>query len=164
MPRRENESLARWIEYVFDHSVTKPAWHWTSDIPGWEGTTEQIALHLATTFEQSGRLLAKFSDEQLDQGFWFLISNSFCEFVYSLVDPTLPLSLRLRALRSFVPVFEQIMAVRCSPHLSHLDESGANPLNNACYMWWDILPIHGCPEDNARAEFDSEVLLVLAAC
>jgi hypothetical protein len=28
-------------------------------------------------------------------------------------------------------------------------------------MWWDILPIHGCPEEPARAEFDAEVLVVL---
>jgi hypothetical protein len=64
------------------------------------------------------------------------------------------------ALRSFVPLFEQVMAVRCSPHLSHLDEPGANPLNGACYMWWDILPIHGSPDEPARAEFDAEVLKV----
>jgi hypothetical protein len=53
------------------------------------------------------------------------------------------------------------MAVRCSPHLSHLDEQPANPLNSACYMWWDILPIHGEPEDADRAKFDIEVLRVL---
>ena len=28
-------------------------------------------------------------------------------------------------------------------------------------MWWDILPINGCPEEPARAEFDAEVLVVL---
>ncbi len=54
------------------------------------------------------------------------------------------------------------MAVRCLPHLSHLDEQPANPLNSACYMWWDILPIHGKPEELERAEFDAGVLCVLA--
>ena len=58
--------------------------------------------------------------------------------------------------------------MRCTPHLSHLDgrrtdplEQGASPLNSACYMWWDILPIHGCPDIPERAEFDAEVLVVL---
>jgi hypothetical protein len=64
-------------------------------------------------------------------------------------------------LRSFIPLFEQVMASRCSPHLSHLDEQPANPLNGACYMWWDILPIHGKPDDPERTDFDAEVLRVL---
>ena len=29
-------------------------------------------------------------------------------------------------------------------------------------MWWDILPIHGQPEEPDRAEFDAEVLRVLS--
>lgn len=156
-----DKSLGKWIEHVFDHPATKPAWHWAPDAPQWEGIPEQIAAHVADTFEQSGHLLARFSDEQLNQGFWFLASNSCSEFMYSLVDPALPFSLRLRALRSFVPLFEQVMAARCSAHLSHLDEHGANALNSACYMWWDILPIHGRPEEPTRAEFDFEVLVVL---
>lgn len=154
-------SLAKWIEFVFDHPVSDPAWHWAPDAPEWEGPPAQVATHVAETFEESGRLLARFSDEQLNQAFWFLVSNSCSEFMYALVDSGVPSVSRLRALRSFVPLFEQVMAARCSPHLSHLDEHGANPLNSACYMWWDILPIHGCPEETARAEFDAEVLVVL---
>jgi hypothetical protein len=131
------------------------------DAPEWEGPPAQVATHIAEAFEESGRLLARFSDEHLNQAFWFLVSNSCSEFMYTLVDSGVPSASRLRALRSFVPLFEQVMAARCSPHLSHLDEHGANPLNGACYMWWDILPIHGCPEEPARAEFDAEVLVVL---
>jgi hypothetical protein len=154
-------TLAKWIEYVFDHPVTDPAWHWAPEAPVWEGPPTQVATYIAETFEDSGRLLARFSDEQLSQAFWFLVSSSSSEFMFALADLAVPNSSRLRALRSFLPLFEQVMAGRCSPHLSHLDEPGANPLNGACYMWWDILPIHGCPEEPARAEFDAEVLVLL---
>lgn len=157
----DNSSLAEWIGYVFDHPVTDPAWHWVADAPEWEGPPALVATHIAETFGDSGRLLSRFSDEQLNQAFWFLVSNTCSEFMYALVDPGVPSLSRLRALRSFVPLFEQVMATRCSSHLSHLDEPGANPLNSACYMWWDILPIHGHPEESARAEFDAEVLVVL---
>lgn len=78
-----------------------------------------------------------------------------------LVHPEVPLPSRLRALRACVPLFEQVMAVRCSPHLSHLDEQPANPLNSACYMWWDILPIHGRPDLPERAAVDAEILRLL---
>jgi len=154
-------SLAKWIEYVFDHPATDPAWHWAPDAPEWGEPPAQVATHIAEAFKDSGRLLARFSDEQLNQAFWFLVSGSCSEFMYALVDPAVPSSSRLCALRSFVPLFEQVMAARCSPHLSHLDEHVANPLNGACYMWWDILSIHGCPEEPARAEFDAGVLMVL---
>jgi hypothetical protein len=157
----DSHSLADWIAHVFDHPVSDPAWHWSLDAPAWEGDSQHSATFIADTFERSGELLARFSDEQLNQGFWYLVSSSCSEFMFALVEPKVPLATRLRAVRSFVPLFEQVMAVRCSPHLSHLDEQPANPLNGACYMWWDILPIHGMPEEPGRTEFDAEVLRVL---
>src|SRR5580765_6377521 len=85
---KNENSLARWIEYVFDHPVTDPAWHWAPDAPQWQEPPEQVAMHITEAFGQSGRLLAPFSDEQLDQGFWFLVSNS-C--MCSLVEPRVPI-------------------------------------------------------------------------
>lgn len=156
------ERLSDWISHVFDHPVVDPAWHWSLDAPTWNGSPEQIATSIADTFENSGDLLTRFTDAQLNQGFSYLLSNVCSDFMYALVEPEVPLATRLRALRSFVPLFEQVMAVRCSLHLSHLDEQPANPLNGACYMWWDILPIHGKPEEPDRSEFDADVLRVLS--
>src|SRR5215831_4104251 len=96
-------SLVKWIEYVFDHAVTDPAWHWAPDAAEWDEPPDQVATHIAETFESSGRLLARFSDEQLNQGFWFLVSNT-SEFTYALLDSGVPSVSRLRALRSFVPL------------------------------------------------------------
>jgi len=152
-------SLSDWIAFFFDHPVTKPPWHWGDNPPEWEDSPDHNAAFIADAFERSGELLAPFSDEQLDQGFWHLLGGT--DSMDALTDQSVPPTLRLRALRSFVPLFEQVMAARCSPHLSHLDERGANPLNRACYMWWDILPIHGRPDLPDRAEFDAEVLAVL---
>ena len=154
-------SPSDWLAHVFDHPVADPAWHWAPDAPVWEGSAGDTVACMADTFEQAGEALARFSDAQLGQGFWYLVSGSCSDFMFALVEPGVPLAARLRAVRSWVPLFEQVMAVRCSPHLSHLDEQPANPLNGACYMWWDILPIHGQPGDPARAEFDAEVLQIL---
>ena len=154
-------SLPNWIAHVFDHPVADPAWHWSLDSATWDGSSQDTVTFIADTFERSGDLLSRFTDAQLNQGFWYLLSAGCSEFMFALVEPAVPLASRLRGLRSFVPLFEQVMAVRCSPHLSHLDEQPANPLNGACYMWWDILPIHGKPEEPDRTEFDAEVLRVL---
>jgi hypothetical protein len=158
----DTPSLSDWIAHVFDHEVADPAWHWSSDAPAWEGSAEDTVAFIANTFERSGELLARFTDAQLNQGFWYLVSASCSDFMFALVERNIPLAARRRAIRSFVPLFEQVMAARCSPHLSHLDEQPANPLNSACYMWWDILPIHGKPEEPERTEFDAEVLRVLS--
>lgn len=155
-------SLSDWIEHVFDHPVSDPAWHWAFDDSAWDDAPEQNATFIADAFERSGELLSRFTDEQLNQGFSYLTSPSCSNFMFVLSEPSVPLASRLRVIHSFVPLFEQVMAVRCSPHLSHLDEQPANPLNGACYIWWDILPIHGKPEDPERTEFDAEVLRVLA--
>lgn len=69
---------------------------------------------MAETFEDAGELLAGFSDEQLDLGFWYLLDD-----MRTLANEEIQLELRLRAVKSFVPLFEQVMAVRCTPHLSH---------------------------------------------
>jgi hypothetical protein len=156
-------SLSAWIDHVFDHPVTELelAWDFSTDAPTWKGTGEQTVRFVAETFERSGEVLAGFTDAQLNQGFWYLLSICRSEQMVALTSEEVPLPLRLRALRSFVPLFEQVMAPRCSPHLSHLDERPANPLNSACYMWWDILPICGEPSKPDRAEFDAEVMQVL---
>lgn len=158
----ESRPLAEWISHVFDHPVADPQWYWSIDAPEWEDAQENIAVFIAETFESSGQLLRGFSDAQLNQGLWYMAHNANSDFMYSLVDEQVPEPTRLRALRSFVPLFEQVMKVRCSPHLSHIDEPGSNPLNSICYMWWDILPFHGRPDDPTRSTFDREVLAVLS--
>lgn len=153
-----NPPLADWVAHIFDHPVTEPAWHWEEDAHHWDDTPASIVELISQTFARADVLLAGFSDAQLNQGVWYLVSNS--EHMFSLVDLKVPADRRVAALQSFVPFFEKVMAQRCSAHLSQLDEPGANPLNSACYMWWDILPIHGSPEMPERRNFDTEVLRV----
>jgi hypothetical protein len=151
--------LAQWVKHLFNHPVAEEAWYWDLGSETFEAPPRQIAELITESFERSGELLSNFSDEQLNQGFWFLIGSS--EYMLMLTQKSIPIEARRRALRSVAALFEQVMAKRCSPHLSHLNERSANPLNSACYMWWDVLPIHGRPDDPERREFDAEALLVL---
>jgi len=72
-----------------------------------------------------------------------------------------PWPARQRCIYSIHQLYEGCFAKRCTPHLSHLDEPGASPLNLVCYIWWDIIPISGRPEDPARKEFDQDILRVM---
>ncbi len=52
---------------------------------------------------------------------------------------------------------------RCILHLSHFrePEPGVGVLNVVCYMWWDIFPLVGQPEDSTRREIDEACLSVM---
>ena len=120
-------------------------------------------MHIAATFERGGELLSPFSDEQVNQGFWYLFdSGNSPDFMATLLNDEIPAATRARALRSFVPLFEQVMAARCTPNLSHLDEQPANPLNSACYMWFDNLLDRFSPEKLMRSQLGVEFLIVLS--
>jgi hypothetical protein len=157
-------TLDQWVGYVFDHPVADPAWHFAVDSPYLELRPERTAELIAQTFEEGRLLLQPFSNEQLNQAFWFLLNSGNSDYMFSLTDASVPWPVTRRALRSFVPLFREVMAARCSPSLSHLDESGATALNSACYMWWDLMPISEASAvgDSRKRPVHDEVLAVLA--
>jgi hypothetical protein len=151
------------VTYVFDRPIDPPGqdWYFGPNAPDRHDLPPHPEILIAEAFENSGALLSRFSDAQVGQGLWYLGSDSCSAYMDALLDPLIPLERRLRALRSFVPLFEQVMAVRCSQHLSRLDEKGANPLNVACYMWWDNLPFRFRERELLSAGFGEEIVLIL---
>jgi hypothetical protein len=166
-------SFEQWITYVFDHPLPNPGapqWYFESNYngPWWDpyDEPETTVAYLTMLFEQATSTLASFSDAQVMQGLWFLISNASCEAMFSLLDTGVPWSDRKRCIFSMFTLFECLFAPRCSAHLSHRDIKGTdtsqvNPLNMVCYMWWDILPIHGKPEEPDRRDVDATFLEVM---
>jgi hypothetical protein len=154
-----NANLAAWVAHVFDHPVAEREWHGESDSPTWESTAADTAALIAETFERAEELMAGFSDEQVNQGLSYLLSGNGCLFTLCRSEVAMPI--RKRAMRSLVPLFEQVMSVRCANTLSHLDEPGGRPLNGLCYMWWDIGMYLMPKEDAQLSEFDLETLSVM---
>ncbi len=157
----KNVGFDEWLEFVFEHPVTKPAWHWNDDADEWGGKPVETVGHLKKMLLESGACLKSFSDDQLNQGFWYLISGACSETGRCLTDESVPPDSRKSCILAIENLFRDCFMVRCSNHLSHLDEHGANPLNSICYMWWDVLPVCGCSEDTGRRETDSLFLGVM---
>jgi hypothetical protein len=82
--------------------------------------------------------------------------------MWPVVQEGLPWEIRRECIRSIGPLFAEIFAKRCSSHLAHLDEPNADPLNEVCYMWWDLFPTWGDPSDPACEARDRESLQVMA--
>ena len=155
-------SFEEWLKLIFDHPVGGPQWYFDVEAPFWDAPAEITVDYITKFFASPIPFLKDYTDEQLNQGFWYLVSNGCSDMMFALSEPSVPLEQRLRCLRSFGSVFEQLFAVRCSPHLSHSNEPGACPLNSACYMWWDLLPLSGQPSVSLQKPIDSAALEVMA--
>jgi hypothetical protein len=150
-----------WVGRVFDHPVMDHAWHWDIGADTSEPAASDCVAHLTRLFDEPELALAPYSDAQIGQGLWYLVDNSCPNYMFSLIEPEVVWPRRQQGIRAIGSLFERLFAPRCSDHLSHRDEQGANPLNAVCYMWWDIFPAYGRPNDPVYAGVDAEVLTVM---
>ena len=147
----------RWVSYAFDHPVPSPGgreWFFEIDGDWWDPSRrpEVTVAYLIKLFEKAPEILISFSDAQVKQGLWFLVDNSCSDHMFVLLNKGVPWSERECCIYSIYTLFERFFVPRCSPYLSHLqtcetESTEMNPLNMICYMWWDILPIHGAEVD-----------------
>ena len=153
-------SFDEWIRYVFDHPVTDPQWYWIDHHDFWDSTLNPgiTVSYLTGLFENPVAPLTAYSDAQIEQGLYYLVSNSLSNHMFALRDERVPLADRLKGLASMYIVFEQLFVPRCSANLGYLnevDKGTAKPLDGICYMWWDIIPINGAaagPDTEATAD------------
>ncbi len=155
-------SFGEFVRFVFDHSVGGPQWYFDLDAPFWAGPGAVTIEYVTRLFEEPEAALASFSDAQIGQGLWFLLSNGCIDCMMALYDETVPGAERVRCVESFTNVFRCVFAARCTPHLSHLDEPGTGAINASCYMWWDILPLAGAPQNPTQRAIDRAALDVMA--
>src|SRR5690606_27083903 len=103
---------------------------------------QQTVEFITRTFDSMDTITEYFSDAQINQGINYIINNACSNYIFSLVDDNVALDQRIAAVESFYSVYQKLYDVKCSPTLGHLSEAG-NPLNNMCYMWWDVIPFYG---------------------
>jgi hypothetical protein len=135
---------------------------WTERTP--QPTRVQALSYMITLFEAPEAPLQAYSDAQLNQGLWFLVSNSCSEHFFAFADPGLPEEERLRGVRAIGTFYERLFAKRCSPHLSHLDAVGRASLNSVCYMLWDIAPLPRFHDHATFAAVNIAAIDVMEAC
>ena len=157
-PQPSDLSFDEWVAYVFDNP---PDYRWFDLLADWGNCPPAVLVtYLTRLFEQAGDLLAPFSNAQLNQSLWFLIGSG-ADAMQVLFDEDVPWPARERCLRAVFTLFRDCFAERCGAYLSHLDKSSDNPLNSICYMWWDLFPTWGRPDDPRHAQLDACVLEVL---
>ncbi len=136
MPPRYQE----WLAYLFEHPVTEPEWYFEVDAPVFEASETEIVALMEATFRRSAQDLALYSDAQVDQGLWYLLSSTF-DHGYALRSDAVPLELRRSAIAAIAILYRDLFVQRCTRTLSHLNEEPSSPLNSICYMLWDVTPL-----------------------
>ena len=104
-------SFEHWVIFVFDHPLPAPgAPNWyhdpDEDSEWWDpaDSPETTVAHLTVLFENAPSVLAPFSDAQVRQGLWFLVSNSCSDHMFALLNPSVPRRINLPVCHSHLPV------------------------------------------------------------
>lgn len=161
-----NISFEQWVDHIFDHTVKKNAWYWRDNHDWWdeEKLPAQAVSHLTRLFENPLTALAKFSDDQMGQGLWYLLNSATSNYAQALKVSEVALPDRLRCVDAMFITFQQLFAPRC---LSTWDvehepkKRVGTQLDGVCYMWWDILPLHGTTAGSDHVAIGTTVLAVL---
>lgn len=132
-----------------------------AEVPSQELPTAVKVEYLTRMFSAPLQCIGRFSDRKLNKGLWYLLGRT--DDILALVDDSVPEAERVACVESMRYLYTDLFAVRCTDVTSHWESHGdeVSPLNGVCYMWWDILPISGMPEDPSRANLDDAILEVM---
>jgi hypothetical protein len=158
-------SFEAWLEHAFGHEVRLQAspWYFDPDSDWWDPTPDQAVAYLTRLFEEPEPALRWFADRQIAQGLTYLVSTSASGDNRWFCATSVPVEHRLRAIEAVGTFFAELFAPRCTPHLSHLSETGAGTLNGVCYMWWDEFPCLALPDDPHRDTLHGTALRTMAS-
>jgi hypothetical protein len=124
----------KWLNSIFGSSVKRVT------EPSWQIDSKTLVELIYITLLRSGSDLLRFSDKQVNNGLNLIFNNSYSDIVFALKDPTVAFEARAEAVRAIKVLYSDCFEKRAWPALSHLDERGS-PLNQICYMLWDVTPI-----------------------
>jgi hypothetical protein len=152
-----------WLTHVFDHqpdAVNK--WFYALDDSDWWNPfthPRETVTYVTRLFADPLDALAPYSDAQIGEGLWYIVSAGNSDMMFALFGSTSPPHLppapwpKLEAcLDAMVHFFEVVMAPRCGSRLGQQEALDTYPpaLNTTCYMWWDIMPITVREDDPDR--------------
>lgn len=159
-----NSRYKEWLTHIFDHEVNDdlPQWYFNFDdkeSTSFEAPAEELVSLINQTFRCSGTDLLAFTDSQVNQGLWYLVSASCSDFMFALRSPEVPKKERGQAIESIYYLYADCFAKRCAETLGHLSEEGSD-LNPICYMFWDICPLQTEDQTSGDAQMNDCIFTV----
>jgi hypothetical protein len=119
------------MDFIFDHPVptimSETGWWWESEV---NLDPEEYAANLIAIFRTPAVLRSRYTREQLEQGFWMLISRAEPGLDPILWNPDVPWSVRTALIQATVDLYEKFFAF--------------DSLDTSAYMFWDGLAYGYC--------------------
>lgn len=144
-------SFEQWVKYVFDHPILDLPWCFHPDDSEyyryWNENADRLrtVTYLTKLFSDPAFLMEHYDRPQIDQGLNFLVSPACSNHMCLLRDETISWSNRECCIDAMTTLYAKLMAPVYGNDLAHTrnDEADASHPNSACYMWWDVIPLHG---------------------
>jgi hypothetical protein len=124
-----------WLMYLFDRPVgDRVFWNEVDQYDNYHDLAEPatIVQHLQRTCLEHGAILRRYSREQVDQGLWWILSESLFDCGRTLFDCTVDFDLRRRCIESMYHVYADIVA-----------KTDGDATETIYWMWWDFIG-HAC--------------------
>jgi hypothetical protein len=113
-------SYDEWLRFAFDHPVAKEPWYYREEMH-FVCDPSKVLQFYARLFRDPSSL-ASYDDAHLEQGFWFIVGSQLAEWLW---HNGISLELRLGCIAAMPTLFRELFVQR--------------PLEQACYMCWDML-------------------------
>ena len=143
------------MKSIFARPTSDDRWQWDAEIEEPHG--EESARFITKLFTEKEHL-EEYLDEQVCLGLDYIINPAFSNHMFFFYEDDVPLKTRLDCLSSFESLFNGYFAEHCSATLGHLDQQPSNAVNRICYMWWDVIPLFGHPEEPMKKKLDQPIL------
>ncbi|NDY42992.1 hypothetical protein G3N55_09080 [Dissulfurirhabdus thermomarina] len=156
-------TFEEWIRWVFDLPAPDPAWFWEETPPRPRLLTPPLrtVVYLTRLFRQPDQWLRPYSEEQVCRGLWFLADSACSDHLGVLESPEVAAEEKIRCAEAMYGLFERLFAIHCSDILAHRIGPRCNPMNDICYMWWELVD-KARPEPPADPAVDHACLAVMA--
>lgn len=140
----------RWVQHVFDHPIVEPQWHFHDGdefSEDWDSQANPARTleFLTRLFRAPAFLIGTYTRAQIDQGLSYIVDSSCSNHMFAISDESLPLDDRCACILATSTLYSDLMVAVYGNDLGHLQRDKGDPdrPNFACYMWWDVIPLHG---------------------
>lgn len=151
--QRHAQSFEAWREWWFDY-LCRPNEFEAQGVPYWRlevesryepfGSATRAGEALIKIFGTSSDLVSKFGREATAEGLWKIAQALAVKYGHSLWDADADAQVVERALAAMPRLFADTFAPHCDAAMSSSGSETTNPINSACYMWFDIIGLDHC--------------------
>lgn len=147
-------TFERWVQTALDHPPKEPEWFWEDDFESlWDSLdlSDVVMVRFLTRLLLETEHLKPYSLEQVAQAIWFLFGGSSpSKSSQALLEPAVRLNERVACIYAMAKFFQTFVA----PAATGRANTDSDPFHQACYMWWDILPLRPFRGDPLEGELE----------